>query len=167
MDFSFEDIQLAPTNDADLDYVLSLESHPENSRFVSPWRIEKHKQAQQNPDYFHGLIANQGERVGYLILAGLKNPNRSIEFMRIVVGNKNSGVGRKALRAVKAFCFEALKAHRLWLDVKTFNDRAKHLYVSEGFTEEGTLRDCIKTEEGYDSLTILSMLESEYFGAKA
>jgi RimJ/RimL family protein N-acetyltransferase len=50
----------------------------------------------------------------------------------------------------------------LWLDVKTHNDRARALYLSEGFREEGLLRECLKTGDGYESVFILSMLESEY-----
>jgi len=166
MEFKFEDVFLSKSTEADLDWVFSLENHPDNSRFVSPWPRETHNLALSNSDFFHALILNRGERVGFLILAGLENPNQSIEFRRVVIAKKNSGTGRKALRAVKAFCFEILKAHRLWLDVKTFNDRARHLYLSEGFTEEGMLRDCVKTEAGFDSLTVLSMLDSEHFGVQ-
>jgi diamine N-acetyltransferase len=46
--------------------------------------------------------------------------------------------------------------------VKSLNTRALALYRSEGFVEEGRLRDSVKTEDGYDSLVVMSMLESEY-----
>jgi RimJ/RimL family protein N-acetyltransferase len=66
------------------------------------------------------------------------------------------------VRAVKRFAFEEHQAHRLWLDVKAFNARARHLYASEGFVEEGVLRECLRGESRFDSLVILSMLASEY-----
>jgi RimJ/RimL family protein N-acetyltransferase len=58
--------------------------------------------------------------------------------------------------------FRDLGAHRFWLDVKSLNVRAQALYRSEGFVEEGRLRDSVKTDEGYDSLILMSMLEDEY-----
>jgi len=64
---------------------------------------------------------------------------------------------------VKKLCFEEWRAHRLWLDVKEHNMRARHLYESEGFVREGVLRECIRNGETYESLIVMSMLEQEYF----
>ena len=58
--------------------------------------------------------------------------------------------------------FHDFGAHRFWLDVKGRNLRAQALYRSEGFVEEGRLRDSVRTDEGYDSLIVMSMLESEH-----
>ena len=46
------------------------------------------------------------------------------------------------------------------------NDRAIKLYESEGFIKEGTLRDNIKTDNGYRSQRIYSMIENEYIVRK-
>jgi diamine N-acetyltransferase len=58
--------------------------------------------------------------------------------------------------------FDTLTAHRLWLDVKEWNLRARTLYEREGFRYEGTLRECCKETTGYSSLIVMSILESEY-----
>ena len=100
--------------------------------------------------------------MGYLILAGLENANLSIELRRIVVTDKSKGYGKEALRLIKKLAFEQLKAHRLWLDVKGHNLRAKHIYEFEGFVVEGVLRECVKIEETFESLVVMSMLCSEY-----
>ena len=42
--------------------------------------------------------------------------------------------------------------HRLWLDVMDHNPRARHLYASEGFTHEGTLREALFREGRFVSL---------------
>jgi RimJ/RimL family protein N-acetyltransferase len=63
---------------------------------------------------------------------------------------------------VKRFAFVERRAHRLWLDVKEQNHRARSLYESEGFTLEGVLRECLKGAEGFESLVVMSMLASEY-----
>ena len=75
---------------------------------------------------------------------------------------KGKGYGKEALRLVKKMAFQELKAHRLWLDVKEHNVRARHVYESEGFVAEGVLRECIKAEVGFESLVVMSMLCGEY-----
>jgi RimJ/RimL family protein N-acetyltransferase len=62
--------------------------------------------------------------------------------------------------------FRDLHAHRFWLDVKQLNTRALALYQSEGFVEEGRLRESVRVAtgagDGYDSLVVMSMLDREY-----
>ena len=50
---------------------------------------------------------------------------------------KGRGHGRAALRLAIELAFEEHGAHRLWLDVKPHNERARALYRSAGFVEEG------------------------------
>ena len=40
--------------------------------------------------------------------------------------------------------------------------RALALYASEGFVEEGRLRESVRLTEGYDSLVVMSLLDREY-----
>ena len=161
-------IRLRPTSENDLDFVLSAEQSAENRSFVSVWAREQHLDALTSQDLSHLIIENTADatRVGYIILAGFADANHSIEFRRIVVTEKNKGYGREALRLVKKLAFEELKAHRLWLDVKEHNVRARHLYESEGFVPEGVLRECIKADVGFESLVVMSMLSREYHGAQ-
>ena len=62
--------------------------------------------------------------------------------------------------------FRDLGAHRFWLDVKSLNTRALALYASEGFVEEGRLRESVRitgdAADGYDSLVVMGMLDREY-----
>jgi RimJ/RimL family protein N-acetyltransferase len=62
--------------------------------------------------------------------------------------------------------FRDLRAHRFWLDVKQANARALALYASEGFIEEGRLRESVRVSsdgaDGYDSLVVMGMLDREY-----
>jgi len=148
----------------DLDFVLGLESKEENKRFIIPWEKEKHERSLHNGDIAHMIMEDQqlNRPVGFCILAGLENPNQSIELMRIVVDDKGKGLGRKALQFLKKWIFEERGANRLWLDVKVDNLRAKSLYESEGFSLEGTLRECLKNGDKFESLYIMSILKSEY-----
>ena len=73
------------------------------------------------------------------------------------------GYGQRALRILIKKAFEKYNAHRFCLDVFEHNQRARHVYQSVGFNEEGILRDAVKKEDRYFSLVIMSMLENEYF----
>lgn len=80
----------------------------------------------------------------------------------MVVQHQGRGVGRAALRVAKKVAFDDLGAHRFWLDVKTHNARARALYDSEAFVVEGVLRESVRVSGGYESLTLMSMLEHEF-----
>jgi len=157
-------IELRRTRLSDLDFVLNAEQADENYAFVSTWTRAQHELALSNPDGLHLIIERclDQQPVGYIIMAGLEQAHQSIEFRRMVVTEKSKGYGREALRCVKKMAFEDLHAHRLWLDVKDFNLRAIKLYKSEGFVAEGTLRECVKRGERFDSLVVFSMLQNEY-----
>ena len=81
------------------------------------------------------------------------------------MAEKGKGYGRSALDQIKQQAFEDYSAHRLWLDVIEPNHRARKLYEQAGFVYEGTLRECHKTETGFVSLVLMSMLRSEYFSS--
>ena len=161
------EIELRRTSENDLPYVLSAEGHEDNRRFVTAWPEQKHRAALHDADIKHLILESKpnSQRIGFVILAGLQSEHRSIEFMRIVVTDKGKGYGRSAVRAIKRHAFETLSAHRLWLDVKDHNARARALYEQEGFCYEGTLRECLKGPEGFESLVVMSLLEQEYRSA--
>jgi len=102
------------------------------------------------------------ELIGHIILFGLNNKDKSLEFKRITINQKGFGYGREALKLLKQLCFEDLKYHRLWLDVYDDNVRAIGLYESEGFVQEGLLRDDTKIGNTYRSQRIYSLLEHEF-----
>ena len=157
-------IQVRPTQVNDLAFVLQAERDPVNASFVEQWSHDQHVAALTNPDLAHLIVEQRSDAqpIGYLILAGLKNPHQSVEFRRLVITDKGHGYGRAAIRFVKQLAFEQYRAHRLWLDVRDHNQRAQQLYQSEGFVIEGTLRECTKVEEHFESLVIMSLLCSEY-----
>lgn len=159
---------LRRTSEADLDFVLDTERATDNRPFINPWTRAQHFQALTNDDLAHFIIETDtdGQPIGYIILAGLAQGHQSIEFRRIVVTAKGQGYGKAALRLVKALAFEEWNAHRLWLDVKEHNARARHVYEAEGFIVEGLLRECLKAEDHFESLVIMSMLSSEYEKSK-
>jgi RimJ/RimL family protein N-acetyltransferase len=147
-----------------LDQVLNIEKS--NSRFVFVWPKERHMEAINGTDEMHISVVNAsgGELVGYILLAGVGGEDRVLEFRRMVIADKGRGYGRTSVRFIKKYCFEVLKYHRLWLDAYTDNKGAIELYRSEGFVQDGVLRECKKNGDEYRSMVIMSMLEQEYKG---
>ena len=163
-------LRLRPTMLSDLDYVNSVERDSHNLPFITPWERTQHEGAVRFPDFRHFIVeagADYGS-AGFVILQGCRNPQRSVELKRLVLqkDGQGQGWGRACVRLLKQMAFRDLHAHRFWLDVKLLNSRALALYASEGFVEEGRLRESVRVSidgaDGYDSLVVMSMLDREY-----
>lgn len=163
-------LALRPTMLSDLEYVVAVENDGANRPFITPWDRTQHDGAVRFPDFRH-FIVEAGpafERAGFVILQGCRNPHRSVELKRIVLQREGQGqgLGRACVQLLKHMAFTDLGAHRFWLDVKSLNERALALYRSEGFVEEGRLRESVRLmgggADGYDSLVVMSMLDREY-----
>jgi len=161
-------VRLRPTMLSDLDFVISVETDAQNLPFITPWERTQHEGAVRFPDFRHFIVeaGDAYERAGFVILQGCRNPHGSVELKRIVLQPKGLGLGRECVRRLKHMAFRDLHAHRFWLDVKQLNARALALYASEGFVEEGRLRESVRLQDGaaqrYDSLVVMSMLDREY-----
>ena len=156
--------RLRPTMLSDLEWVVTVETDAVNLPFITPWERTQHEGAIRFPDSRHFIAeaGEVGERAGFVIVQGCRSPNRSVELKRMVLQPKGQGLGRACVRLLKRMAFRDLHAHRFWLDVKALNTRAHALYSSEGFVEEGRLRESVRAGDGWDSLIVMSMLDREY-----
>lgn len=155
-------ISLIPTVSEDLELILAIETSPQNAPYIGQWKRNQHEAAIFDTNIAHLKIVLDDKIIGYVILIGIDNPDRSIQLKRIVVRQKGYGFGRQTIRLIKEMVFSKLQAHRLWLDVMIHNTRAYNLYLSEGFVEEGILRESLKQGENFIDLKVMSILESEY-----
>ncbi|WP_338876626.1 GNAT family protein [Spirosoma sp. SC4-14] len=155
-------LTLQPLSPADLAFVIQSEQHPDNQRYVGQWTVEQYRNALDDPNYQCFLIIADGNPVGHCILYDLQNPDNSVLLKRIVIQTKGQGYGRIALENIMAYVFGVLKANRLWLDVRTFNERAEKLYQSIGFQYEGTQRKASHVDQEYVDLKLYGMLREEY-----
>lgn len=149
---------------SDLDFVVSVERDPANLPFITPWERTQHEGAIRFPDFRHFIIEAGPTYMstGFVILQGCKNQHHSVELKRIALQDKGHGLGRACVRLLMRMAFHDLGAHRFWLDVKSRNVRALGLYTSEGFVQEGRLRESVLTFDGYDDLIVMSMLKTEF-----
>lgn len=125
-------ILLTPSTPTDADFFVGAETDAETSRFIIPWTRQRHLDAMNDPDCLHLTVKDlqTAALLGFVMLLGVASRDRAIELRRIVCHTKDGGIGigRASLRAVKDLTFGRLNAHRLWLDVKEKNQRARHLY---------------------------------------
>ncbi|WP_067836295.1 GNAT family N-acetyltransferase [Amphibacillus sediminis] len=148
----------------DINYIVQLENDRHNRCYINLWLPRQHEEAMGNDDIKHFIIMDRliNQKIGIIILRGFSSKDDSIELLRIVIDFKGNGFGEEALRLVQDWVFNTVKANRLWLDVNTENTKALKLYQKVNFTLEGTLRECIKTDQGYQSLHVMSLLKDEY-----
>jgi RimJ/RimL family protein N-acetyltransferase len=80
---------------------------------------------------------------------------------------RGRGYGREAIEEVLRFAFDGvpgggLRLHRVSLDVLSINPRAKALYASLGFVEEGRLREVYRDGDTWADAIVMSVLEDEF-----
>ncbi|MFZ5987917.1 MAG: GNAT family N-acetyltransferase [Bacillota bacterium] len=150
---------------SDIEFIAKTEVNPENTPYIGCQSEVEHHEALVDSDHLYFIIEKEknSERVGFVILSGISGKNRNVELRRIAISEKGKGYGKEALKQIISYVFSEIKAHRLWLDVKENNSRARFVYKAVGFKEEGIQRDCYFNEEEkcYESLVIMSLLERE------
>jgi diamine N-acetyltransferase len=150
---------------ADIPQICALERRPEFRTMVGSWPEDQHLKTLADPGSTYIVAEDQpGEIAGFVILQGLLSEHHAVEVKRIVIGAPNQGTGKRLLAEVAERAFGQYGAHRLYLDVFVNNERARHVYETFGFREEGIMRDAIYRDGAYYSLVLMSLLESEYHG---
>ena len=83
------DILINKTQEIDIDIILSMESNIENSQFIFPNSLKEHISMIKDENIEHLILkSKKNEIISFVILAGLKDKNRNIEFRRIVIKEK-------------------------------------------------------------------------------
>ncbi len=155
-------LELRPTTAADLEFVERVERAPEAAPFLMRYRRGRHLRALEDAEVEHLVIVEGERRHGFVLIAGIGNEHRSLELRRIAVAEPGRGIGREAIELALARCFEAHGAHRVWLDLKPHNERARRVYEALGFVAEGIARESVLSEGGFESMLIMSLLEPEW-----
>lgn len=155
-------IRVVNSTPSGIDKIIEFENS--NKQFIHQYSKDKHLTLLNDSNCLHLSIKriDIDKHIGYMIIFGLESDHKVLEFRRITINEKGLGFGREAIQLLKKLCFEKLKFHRLWFDVYDDNERAIRLYESEGFVKEALLRENIKTDNGYRSQRVYSMLENEY-----
>ena len=154
---------LRPASPADLRQIVALERLPESRRYVGQWTQDQHARALAGSNARYFVHQDESGRIlAYIILQGFDEGSFSVEFKRFVVAETGRGLGRRLLADILRLVFDEIRAHRFYLDVVEDNVRARHLYKSFGFSEEGVLREATRRDGNWLSLVLMSLLDHEY-----
>ncbi|MFD6178498.1 MULTISPECIES: GNAT family N-acetyltransferase [unclassified Isoptericola] len=84
--------------------------------------------------------------------------------LRMMPDYRGRGYGREAIGEVLRFAFDPAGPglHRVSLAVTSINPRARALYDSLGFREEGRLRDAFRDGQGWADAIVMGILEDEF-----
>ena len=123
----------------DLDAVLEIERHPDNSPFIGQWPRERHGAVIERPDGEHWVIVPEGNcsPIGYLIAFDLTAEGFGVWIQRIAISSRSRGIGRAVLGAYLANAIRRFRADSATLDVMPANLRAQRMYRALGFVEAG------------------------------
>ncbi|NOW01803.1 GNAT family N-acetyltransferase [Isoptericola chiayiensis] len=109
------------------------------------------------------------ELIGEIVLNEIDPVSRSANLrLQMLPDYRGRGYGREAIEHVLRFAFDAAREdggprlHRVGLDVLSINPRAKALYASLGFVEEGRLRDVYRDGDSWADAIVMSVLEDEF-----
>ena len=159
-----ERLKLRRAEMTDLKFIMELQYKPENLKFIVPFSENFHTEIinsdnSKNMDVIIEEIAT-GAAVGYFMLCELDDIG--VEWRHVIIDKKGIGYGREALKLLMKWSFQVKKFHRGWLDCKTYNERALHLYESCGLKREGLIRECILVNGVYEDLIVLGILDREF-----
>jgi diamine N-acetyltransferase len=156
-------LALRPAVAADIDFIVATERLPGFEQLTARWSAEQHRAALERADtrYLVGGWA-AAPLAGFAILQPLDDPHEGAKLRRIAVTRPGEGFGRPFLGAIIDWVFDSTASDRLWLDVFTHNDRARHVYRRLGFREDGLLRQAYRMPDGTRAdRVIMSLLRSE------
>ena len=130
-------VNLRESKEHEIPSFMAFEQSKEASEFVMPYSFEQHCIEMRKPSVVYLTIISEDTIAGFIILAK-DSLTKSVEFRRIVVSSKGTGIGQQAISRMEAFCAETLECDRVWLDVFDSNKRGQHIYKKLGYKQFNT-----------------------------
>jgi ribosomal protein S18 acetylase RimI-like enzyme len=131
-------ITLRPATPADIPFIMATERGPGYDALVGRFPEDEHRANFASDDwlYFIGVDETGTDR-GFAILQNVKTETDAQFLRRLAVVDAGKGFGRPLLCAVVDWVFAHMDVDRFWFSVRNSNERARHVYRSLGFKEEG------------------------------
>jgi RimJ/RimL family protein N-acetyltransferase len=125
-------VELRGAQRGELALFIDMESDTESCQFVGRNSLQEHQSQFDSEQYVYLTILHEKQPAGFVLLV-LCPDGRSVDFRRIVVSEKDSGIGQKSIALMEAHCRLQLKRSRIWLNVYAFNHRGIHVYEKLGY----------------------------------
>lgn len=157
-------VHLRPGRPDDIAFIMATERVPGFERMVGRSSEEQHRAALTMADHAYLLaIDAAGERTAFAIVRDLADAHGNVWLQRLAVPSPGRGVGSRFLREILRWVFAQTATYRFWLFVMPDNARARHVYASHGFAEEGVLRGAYRFSDGARAdLVLMSLLRPDW-----
>jgi RimJ/RimL family protein N-acetyltransferase len=157
-------IRLRPAGPEDIAFIMATERIPGFEKLVGCWSEDAHRAALAAAGHAYLLgIDPANERAGFAIVRDLDDAHGNVCLKRIAVTAPGRGTGGALVGALVRWAFTQSAAYRLWLDVMAHNARARHVYASHGFVEEGVMRGAyLGADGGRVDLVLMSLLRPDW-----
>ena len=126
-------IALRRSRPEDLAFVTTLERRPDHLEAIGQWSDLEHLATMQSPRREHWVIEADGGSAGYLIAYDCRAQDAGMYVKRILVAQKDRGIGTLALAKYLDHAFGVLDAKFVWLIVFEANERGVCVYRRLGF----------------------------------
>jgi diamine N-acetyltransferase len=151
-------VKLRPSRPADLEFITGLERGADNRDFIGQWSDGEHLAAILRENHReHWIIEQDGHPAGYLIAYDCRASGAGFHVKRLLVEEKNRGIGREALAQFSAHALALDGASCVWLNVRDWNARAQRVYSKLGYVrfdpgpEEAARYDAAAEPPGADA----------------
>lgn len=150
----------------DLERIRDWQSDPDIWKMTMGYRypvtkagIEQWYQSLLSDSRSHSwAVRNQGDPKidGLISLNGVDEVSGVAELSIIVQSEERVGLATEAVDILCTFAKQQLRIRRIWLRVRSENQRAMKLYERAGFHEEGALRQHYWADDHFDDVIILA-----------
>jgi len=155
-------ITLRPADASDIPFIMACERRPEYEHFVGRWVEEKHRAVMADKEFRYLVASDASGPLGFAILHETWLRPQNLYLKRVAVHDAGKGHGKRILAALTDFVFAETPTHRFWLEVIEANPRARHVYRSLGWAEEGIVREGFEDNGARGSFVQMSILKSEW-----
>lgn len=170
-----EMVVLRPVHGGDADGVWDLVNDAEGNRLTGTTRTFTRVEVDEwcasvadRPGRIDWAITHAtDEYLGEIVLNEIDEHHRRANLrLAMRPGQRGRGFGGEAISLVLAHAFgevpDGLGLHRVSLDVLSINPRARMLYESRGFVEEGRLREAHRDGDFWCDAIVMALLEDDY-----
>ncbi len=128
----------------DVDFMRSVELHPDNSEWVAHWPLGWRIAKFGDPDFLQTIVEREdGTPIGIIIFCDMRFIEERVQLKRIAILDKGKGYGKEALYLVQKLAFEVFGTKYLYLSTREQNLRAQSIYKKTGFVPE-TPDPCVR-----------------------
>ncbi len=157
-------ITLRPAEISDIAFIMACERRPGYDHVVGRWPEEKHARWMADPEFTYLIGRDANGDIGFAILHDSWLRPQNLYLKRIAVHDAEKGNGKRLLAALHDWVFANTNTHRFWLEVVEHNVRARHVYKSMSWHEEGLVREAYFDDRMGErgSFVQMSILKSEW-----